>query len=92
MTEHHEGVKFFCPQCGRKIDCHHCVEDPSAIPNYGDILICFYCKSVLEVGSGYQVKNLSLEELNQLPGYMVRNIELAIREMEKLERAEGLPS
>jgi len=69
-----------CPKCGSKIDDTTAFEGEDSLPVPGDIMICVYCASVLEVDESLRLQILSTQRMLKIaleePG-MAHKIKIA---------------
>ena len=88
MKRHHSGVAYRCPSCGQNINCHHCVNNEIVQPQINDVLVCAYCRTIMEVINDRQgiARILNAEEFDQLPREISRSIQFVMQDWENQKR------
>lgn len=74
--------KGHCPTCAAPFDAHTCMNHPASHPSPGSITVCIYCANVLVFGDNLTLRELSFDDLAELPEQTVRQVsqvQMAIR-------------
>ena len=60
-------VAMVCPNCGKSIDRHSSIFDETAVPDNGDVSICFGCSHISIYDNG-QLRNPTSTEMYDIAG------------------------
>jgi hypothetical protein len=58
--------KSRCPKCNNVLDGHKVINNAPGLPGKGDIVICIYCSSVLEVLEDHSLRVMPEDKLRKL--------------------------
>jgi hypothetical protein len=66
VTDTGHGPAIACPHCWQPNDCHHCVNEPGAEPEPGNVSICWYCRKPYIITDTLGGRELTDEESLEL--------------------------